>query len=109
MFKGSKKYLKSMPLTLTLIIGGVLFFIAFKMDDIAMPGGEYDYVEEADAGESAAGEDITDDIIPDKSAGEPNDEQDSGAVAYFDDRLSVDAPHNLKGFFSIDELLFATN
>jgi len=105
MFKGSKKYLKSMPLTLTLIIGGVLFFIAFKMDVIAMPGGEYDYVEEADAGESAAGEDITDDVIPDKPAGESNDEQDSGVVAYFDDRLSVDDPHNLKGLISIDELI----
>ena len=46
MFKNGFNKLKIMPLFLTLLIGGGVFFALLKTDVIAMPGGMYDFVED---------------------------------------------------------------
>ena len=100
MLKGSKNYLKAMPLTLTLVIGGIVFFIACKMDVIAMPGGEFDYVEEVASGDARP---IPDSAKNDTEAAQ--NETDNDGIIEFDDRLSVDDPHSFNGLIAIDELI----
>lgn len=98
MFKGRKTDFKAMPLLFTLLIGGVLFFIAFKTDVIAMPGETDDYVEVSEGQDEESGE-------PAEEEKKDTDEEKE-PVIYFDDRLNIEDV--LRGSYNepIDELIY---
>lgn len=98
MFKGRHFNLKAMPLLFTLIIGGALFFVAFKMDVIAMPGEEPGYIE--------VSEDDSEEV-PETTQEEKKDtDEEKEPVIYIDDRLNIEDVMRDSYNAPIDELIY---
>ena len=98
MFKGRHFNLKAMPLLFTLIIGGALFFMAFKTDVIAMPGEEPDYIE--------VSEDDSEEV-PEITEEEKKDtDEEKDPVIYVDDRLNIEDVMRDSYNAPIDELIY---
>lgn len=98
MFKGRHFNLKAMPLLFTLIIGGALFFVAFKTDVIAMPGEEPDYIE--------VSEDDSEEV-PETTQEEKKDtDEEKEPVIYIDDRLNIEDVMRDSYNAPIDELIY---
>lgn len=98
MFKGRHFNLKAMPLLFTLIIGGALFFVAFKTDMIAMPGEEPDYIE--------VSEDDSEEV-PETTQEEKKDtDEEKEPVIYIDDRLNIEDVMRDSYNAPIDELIY---